>query len=164
MSLGEETSHAVMQAGWLPRKQVHRKGYGALEGRQLNMRPQCAFAANKASCILNSVTVLPEGPGKWPCPYVPCETTSSVLLPGWYSPVQEGYWHTKVVPTMATKLIRGLANMTCEKRLRKLCLLILEKRWLGRHLLVLYNCFFREDREDWCWHMAQPHGQTDGSG
>ncbi|KAK4808561.1 hypothetical protein QYF61_009864 [Mycteria americana] len=50
LHLEEEPAHAGMQAvDWLPRKQVHRKGCWVLGDTQLNMRQQCAFAANRTN-------------------------------------------------------------------------------------------------------------------
>ena len=42
---------------------------------------------------------------------------------------------------------KGLANLTCEKRLREVGLSILEKGRLRADLLAFYNYLFRGDRE-----------------
>ena len=94
------------------------------------------------------VKVLLAGPGEQPCPSGSCEATSEILHPSWGSPVQEGYRHTEASPKKATKADRGLANLTCEERLRELGLLILEKRWLRGDLLAFYNNLSGGDRED----------------
>ena len=43
----------MLAGSCLPRKQIHRKGRGALGETQLNMRQQRAFAANRTKCILS---------------------------------------------------------------------------------------------------------------
>ncbi|RMC05421.1 hypothetical protein DUI87_18613 [Hirundo rustica rustica] len=67
------------------------------------------------------------------------ETPPAVLHPALTSPAQEGHGTVGASAEKATKLVRGVKNISCEEKLREFGLCSLEKRWFRGDLISAFQ-------------------------
>jgi len=104
------------------------KDLGVLVDEKLDMSWQCTLAALKASCILGCIKrSVASRAREGILSLYSGETPLGVLRPALEPPAQEGHGPVGAGPEEATKIIRGLEHLSCEKRLRELGLFSLEK-------------------------------------
>ncbi|GAB0188280.1 hypothetical protein GRJ2_001293300 [Grus japonensis] len=152
----------VLHMGWGNHEYLYRlsdkwvesspeeKDFGILVDEILDMNHQCAFAAQKANCILDCITKS-----------MAIQSTK-VILPLYSALVRPHleycvqFWgpqHKKDTDLLewlqkrSTKIIRGMEHLSYEERLRELGFFHLWKRSLGETLLWPFKRAYKKDGE-----------------
>ncbi|KAK4831965.1 LOW QUALITY PROTEIN: hypothetical protein QYF61_020348 [Mycteria americana] len=116
------------------------EGLGVLVDEKLDMRRQCALAAQKANhslgCIKRRVASRSR---EMILPLYSALTPPAVLPPAPGSSAQERHGPVGEGPEEATKMVRGLEHLCYEDRLRELGLFSLEKRRLWGDLTAAFQ-------------------------
>jgi len=137
-SQGNPQCRYSLRGEWIERSPAE-KDLGMLVDRKLDMSWQCALAAQKAKRILGYVKRSVASRSREVIPLYSHETPSGVLCPILGSPVEEKHGPFGADLEEATKMIRGLEELSYGERLRDLGLFSLEKRRLWGDLIVAFQ-------------------------
>jgi len=108
-----------------------KKDLGVLVDEKLSMTQPCVLTAQKADCILDCIqssVASRSREGILPLCSALLQPQPGVLCPALEPSAQDRRGPVGAGPEEATKMIRGIKNLSCEARLRELGLFSLEKR------------------------------------
>jgi len=136
-------------AEWIESR-PEEKDLGVLVDEKLNMRRQCALAAQKANCILGYIkrSMASRSREVILSLYSARDTPHGVLHPALEASLQEDMDVLEQVQRRATKMIRGLEYLSYKDRLRELGLFSLEKRRHQGDLMAAFQYLKRDYRKD----------------